>query len=1046
MGLTKPQRDAARAHDRHLLVSAGAGSGKTRTVVARILYLLGVEVEGERLADPIPLGRIAAITFTNAAAADLKRDLRKALREAGRRDDAYAVDTARIGTIHAFCGDVLREFALRRGRNPSPKVLTEGDAAALAAESARETLLSSLEADVIPGLPALVTDYGADGVEAFVAALVGQTHRLRRIAERHAVLREPERALVELAVRTSRAIEERLHQAGAVDFDRIVVWTRDLVRDDEYVRRTLQRRIHTLIVDEFQDVDDEQREIAYALGEPETGRADTTRLLLVGDAKQSIYRFRRADVTVWRRVERDFADGFGTVVSLDENFRSTAPILGFVDATVGKILSTPLDGSTLQDFEVPFASLVPGTEEQHDGPPVELHVVPLAPDGKDYKAGEVRAIEAEALARRARELHDEGIAWREMAVLVPAWSGAEYYRSALERIGAPTYLRREEGFLERREVLDLLVALEAIRDPLDDRALFGFLRSPFVGLEDQTLLEIRRQVGHAPCWPALATVRVTEGARLAFGRDLLTRHVALRDRVATHELLESLLLESGYLAHLVLLGADRGQAIANVRKLVGIARGAADRSVGELLRSLRELSEREERIGDQRLYGETDDVVTITSVHGAKGLEWEVVFWADAVRAPDNRRADLCVTRDALALLAPDEDPKDPASPFGALAARDALESEAERKRLWYVAATRAKRHLIVTGLPLGKRDKPDRTLAGALFGLLNSFEVEDGASVAYGSERGNRFAAVVRLAQPEWLEEALPAGAGSPELPDVSSVALPLSSAPVSIGSPRHSATEMLAFVRCPTRHRFKYVLGLREPAVERAGGEFISAVTRGSIVHDVLQQYREEDELDALLEDAIGRWDEDAPPPESVEGGRYRAHLKEEVALVAEHPGYRAVADLSGARRELPFLHVAADGHFYQGAIDLAALGTGGYVLLDVKTTQCNADEAKGRAAHYAPQRDVYVRAAESIGGRPVERFAFQFSRSGVQVGEDVTDELRSLIAGSLADRTEGMSAAAPALTAHPWECRWCGYREVGWCEGVKSAGAEDAVERGS
>jgi len=1034
MGLNEAQRDAAWAHDRHLLVSAGAGTGKTRTVVARILYLLGVEVEGRRIAEPVPLGRIAAITFTNAAAADLKRDLRKALREAGRRDEAYAVDTARIGTIHAFCGDVLREFALRRGRNPSPKVLTEGDAAALAAEAARETLLAGLETGAIPGLPALVTDYGADGVEGFVATLVGQTHRLRRIAEGRDALRDAERALVDLALRTSAAIEERLHRAGAVDFDRIVVWTRDLVRDDPYVRRTLQRRIHTLIVDEFQDVDDEQREIAYALGQPETGRADTTRLLLVGDAKQSIYRFRRADVTVWRRVERDFRDGFGTVVSLSENFRSTAPILGFVDATVGKILDAPLEGAELQDFEVPFAALVPGTTEQREGPPVELHVVPLAPTGKDYNAGAVRAIEAEALARRARELHEAGIDWKQMAVLVPAWSGAEYYRAALERIGAPTYLRREEGFLERREVLDLIVALEAIRDPLDDRALFGFLRSPFVGLEDQTLLAIRRQAGRGPCWPALENVTVGEQERLQFGRDLLARHVALRDRVATHELLESLLLESGYVAHLHLLGDGRRQAIANVRKLLGIVRGAADRSVGELLRSLRELKEREERIGDQRLYGETDDVVTVTTVHGAKGLEWEVVFWADAVRKPDYRSEGLCVTRDALALLAPDEDAKDAASPFGALAARDVLESEAERKRLWYVAATRAKRHLIVTGLPLGKRDKPDRTLASALFARLGAFAVEDGAMFEYGSADGARHRGVVRVALPEWIEEEVPVGAEAAALPDASSLTLPLAPVPVTAGNPRHSASEMLACVRCPRRHWFKYVAGLREPAVDRSGAEFVSAVARGNIVHDVLQHQREDDELDALLEDAIGRWDEDAPPPETAEGVRYREHLKEEITLVAGHPDYRAVAELPGARRELPFLHVAGAGHFYQGAIDLAARGDAGYVLLDVKTTQCDAKETEKKAEHYAPQRDVYVRAAEAIGGRPVERFAFQFSRAGVQVSEAVTAELRSEIEASLAERLERMGAPEPALTEHPWECRWCGYRRVGWCRGVE------------
>ena len=151
VSLTPHQKDAALAWDQHALVSAGAGSGKTRTVVARILYLLGVEIEGATIDKPLDLHRIAAITFTNKAAADLKLQLRKALRAADRHDDAYRVDTARVGTIHAFCGDVLREFGLRRGKNPTPRVLDEGEGLAITIEVVRDTLLDSLDRGTVPG-------------------------------------------------------------------------------------------------------------------------------------------------------------------------------------------------------------------------------------------------------------------------------------------------------------------------------------------------------------------------------------------------------------------------------------------------------------------------------------------------------------------------------------------------------------------------------------------------------------------------------------------------------------------------------------------------------------------------------------------------------------------------------------------------------------------------------------------------------------------------------------------------------------------------------
>jgi ATP-dependent exoDNAse (exonuclease V) beta subunit len=257
----------------------------------------------------------------------------------------------------------------------------------------------------------------------------------------------------------------------------------------------------------------------------------------------------------------------------------------------------------------------------------------------------------------------------------------------------------------------------------------------------------------------------------------------------------------------------------------------------------------------------------------------------------------------------------------------------------------------------------------------------------------------------------------------------------PVMAGNRRQSATEMLTFTRCPRRHWLKYVRGLREPAVDAPSDELVDAITRGNVVHDVLERMREDDELDVLLEDAIGRWDDDAPPPESPQGTRYRDHLREEVESVAAHADYRAIADLPSARHELGFLHIADAEHFYQGKIDLAAVEDEGYALLDVKTSQGDAKASQKKAKQYAPQRDVYVASAEGISGREVGRFAFQFSRAEVQVSEAIGDDVRKLITTSLAERLKTMGDDEPAMTEHPWECRWCGYKKVGWCGGAGS-----------
>ena len=229
---TPSQLAAILATDDHVLVAAGAGTGKTSTVVQRILYLLGVPVEGHRIAQPLTLGDISAITYTNAAAADLKRQLRDELRKAGRRAEAYELDNARIGTIHAFCGAILREFALRAGRNPGARVLEEGEASALAAEAVHEALLGALEQRSVPDLDELFARYEVKKVKEWARLLVADADRLDRFAARRDELDPLARALVDFAVIARARVDRDLNDAGALDFDRMIVWTRDLLGRD----------------------------------------------------------------------------------------------------------------------------------------------------------------------------------------------------------------------------------------------------------------------------------------------------------------------------------------------------------------------------------------------------------------------------------------------------------------------------------------------------------------------------------------------------------------------------------------------------------------------------------------------------------------------------------------------------------------------------------------------------------------------------------------------------------------------------------------------
>ncbi len=1022
---TPSQWAAIEAVDQHVLVAAGAGTGKTTTVVNRILYLLGVEFEGRRCPAPVGLRDIAAITYTNAAAADLKRKLREALRAVGLRRLAWEVDSARIGTIHGFCGDLLREFALRAGRSPALRVLEEGESMALVAEAVHEAIIDAIERDAVPGIARLFERADAATVEGWVMQLAADEARLEAIRRHHAAHPAPERALLDLAWLARDAIRDRLERDGAVDFDRMIVWTRDLLAGDAGVRDAIRRRIRTLIVDEFQDVDPLQREIAYLLGDPEARDPATTRLMLVGDPKQGIYRFRRADVTVWRQVEQDFSGrGLGRVLALTDNFRSLPPILGFVEATVGRLLDQPIDGAALQPYEVPFLPVEPRRDPLAPGaaPVVEL-LLAEPPDDEKVKADLFRAAEARTIAARAVALHAAGTPWREMALLLPGWGSLELYESALLAAGVPTYALRTEGFFERREVLDLLVALQVLRDPADDLALTGFLRGPCVGVRDETLLALacaRGRSFHA----ALTEVDCAEAPLLRWAAALIAELAPLRDRVPTAELLELLLDRTGYLVHLLLAGEPGARAVANVRRLVGMARAHRSGGLGDFLRMVMEVRRRGDRVGEARLFGAQDEVVTITSIHSAKGLEWRVVFWADLGRSPaPEHGAGLLVGRGRVALKDPDRETRDQDAAYLELLAAEQAEALAERKRLWYVAATRAKDLLVVSGLRTGEQPK-----ASAAAALLPLMDREDRSEASFEA-RGVRYAAAILAV--EMVEGALEA----PVPPLEAAVEIPEPLAPLSVppGRGRHSATELMAHARCPRRRWLRYVAGLREPPIDRGGGEFLGAVARGSLVHDVLEHAREGLEYEAELEAAIGRWDPAAPPPDAPEGQGYRARLRAEIDGVLSDPGYRALCGAPGARRELPFLHLMAPGVALEGRMDLVAWREGGYAILDVKTGGPDAATARRKAAWYEPQRQAYLAALAAITGRPVEQFAFHFTGTNVTVGGPVTPEEIHAATVAVRDQAEQMRQGDPALTDHPAECAWCGYKVAGWCPGV-------------
>jgi ATP-dependent helicase/nuclease subunit A len=956
----------------HLLVDAGAGSGKTTTVVQALCHQLGVPVLAEggpvaHVTEPLGLEQVAAITFTNQSAADLKRKLRAALRAGGRADLASDVDAARIGTIHGFCGDLLRDFALRARTRPGRTVLTEGEAALLRADSVREVLHAALEQGTVTGLADLLAGRKLKQITEWLVSASEDSDRLARWAADAGTLRPHEQALLALAQRVAEANARELDARGDLDFDRMIVATRELLLDDT-VRHAVQRRIRLLVVDEFQDVDPVQRDIAERIGGLADARdPEPARLILVGDPKQSIYRFRRADVTVWIGMATRFESGEGTVVPLVENFRSKAAILGFVDAVIGTQLDAPVDAAAgRQPFEVDYEPLTARADRHEGDHAVELLVVPAGEKDKARKAEEVRDAEAAGIAARLTQLRLDGREWRDMAVLLASWSDVDRYADALTGAGVPVYVRRGEGFWTAREVLDAVLALRILRDPADDFAMVGFLRSPFAGVRDDTLLALAR------------------------ARGLLARFVPLRDRLPAHELLQRLLDESGYLVAAA-LDRDGDQRVANLRKLMRFAAAAPDLSLGEFLREIELSRAREEKVAPERLHAEGGDVVTVTSIHGAKGLEWPIVVWADLVRQRIAPNEAFLAGRERFAIKSTDSGPeeadgKDPV--HEAVKAREILEAEAESRRLWYVAATRAKELLILSGIPLGelKADSPALRIRSAVPDLSTAREV------AYVSRAGEAYHARVITLAVDGASDA-PARAVDVSASDESTFPLPPAPIAVAAGSTRLSATQLMTFARDPAQWHRTYVARF-DPALVGADGRTTGrAIVAGRIVHDVLERIGDdESELETLLEQAIARWDEDAPESGTDLGRQYRAFLGTRIAAAQQAPTWRALAAAPSARRELAFMRIRPDGTAIIGAFDLVARDGDAVRILDLKNSAASPDAL---AERYRVQAAVYTETARAITGALECDFALLALPSSTSVTVTPAEDLEPLIA---------------------------------------------------
>ncbi len=820
---------------------------------------------------------------------------------------------------------------------------------------------------------------------------------------------------------------ERKRARSALDFDDLELMTRDLLAREPSLRERYRERFAHVMVDELQDTNAVQLELIE--------HVSRGNLFTVGDAQQSIYAFRHADVELFEALGAERARE-GERATLQTNFRSRQEILDVVNGAFAGV------------FGERFMPLVPGRADADAGEPrVELLVVDKAGDyAVEGLASPWRIAEARALAGRVGELIAAGAAPREVVLLTRATTDLRVYERALEERGIPTYVIGGRGYWAHPQVIDTVAYLRALANPRDEEALYTVLASPLVGVSVDALvvLSAAAQAGGRDPWRELrsdgapGSLDAVDRARLEEFAAWFETERAGAARRGIEELIDRMLVQTGYDLEILAMPGGR-RRLANVRKLMRLGREFEAASGPDLRGFLDFVHGREARwagFGDPReseapVEGEALDAVRLMTIHRAKGLEFEIVCVADLGRGPRYGSELLRIGRDGrlgLRLGEPGTGRALPALAYRELGEEQAAAEAREERRVFYVAMTRARERLILSGAAKLDAWESERSPMGWIAPAVADAGVE---ATYVGGEDAPAPAAIERFGDFSDMEREI-------SKPDT----------PPPVGPPVSglSYSSLGEYARCGYRFYVQRVLGLPpapEASAVRAGPsalESLSAIDRGILIHALLEKLDFRRPLAPTAPEIIRTAE---CPPSAAEAEQIAALIK----LFIDSDMCKRLAAATDVRREERFAFLLDDEALVGGALDvLAREDGGGMLVVDYKSDRLEgADPRELVHSHYATQRVIYALAALRAGASTVEvaHLFLEAPRDPVTAVFSASDapalerELADLAAGVLARRF------TVAEEPHRWLCHGCP-AEGGLCSWPLAMTRREAADR--
>ncbi len=1122
------QAKAVAEFDANLLVTAGAGTGKTSVLTNKFLRLLE-----ERRAE---VGDVVAITFTKKAAAEMRDRVQQAIRshieEATAQTEAefwkiqlLKSESARISTFHSFCLGLLRERPLEAGIPPVNGILNEGEVRIYLSQTIETVILEYFQersAEEEKVLTAILLEFGWDSclnylaglyqkiretgatfdevfkksteiledfinhnsanpsqliseveefqefcsttslsdhaaeivadlrekwagyrsslenltsIDDFLTTLVALKKTLPknvpalikdRIVEIHDLADKLMQLVIDretliklsifgdLLIRIDQSYQSLKKEQGALDFSDQLILVRDLLKSNPGLTAELRKDIKYLLVDEFQDTNSLQMEIVDLL----TGSDHTDgRLMAVGDIKQSIYRFRGSEADLIAGLAERLREGQGRIIPLIRNYRTDQLLIKFMNEFFARLFTGEIFN---------YEPLEAVREGENSG-------IELIFTGSHDRSGEPLMV-----ARRIKQLvRESGREYGEIVLLFRAGTSIHLYQQALQSLDIPYYSANGRGFYDRTEIADQLNLLKLVQQSYNGVALLGLLKSPYVGLSDESLFWLSEGKDlierFYQCESYSQHISEPEQERIMEFRILIGYLQKNRECLNISEIIRTALERTNYREILWTL-PNAGQRLANLEKLLQKADEFIEKGFHDLNRFLEfieKLEEVEVLEGEAQTEAETGNAVRLMTIHRSKGLEFPVVIIPELDRSFSNSSQGRVAFHKTTGLgltIKYGENETAGSSVWKSIKELDKREELSELKRVLYVALTRAKEQLILVGSGCSK--SRGKTLEAAnnwmkWFELILPLE-NAGSEIDF---HGTKITicrdvppAEASVSNKNILEEMIPeiqAGKFMQTIDNSGVQEIAAANTGVAEITKTFKVSELLAYKKCGRRYFWEYRAGVKGILLGdslHSGGSSDNLGSRiGNFIHQALRQ--------VPPEWPENLWQESFRELPAEKAEQIKADL---IRMLQNFQQSEFNGETGELWDEVPFMfklrpHIRVEGRFDR----LLQKKSGELVLVDYKTHRISATEADRVATGYFWQLQIYGLAVEMLWGRLPEKASLYFLYPNRVVDVPLDNTQINRIKSEIADMARIISEESDFSAYPPGDnCSDCNY----------------------